>query len=315
MKILHDLDELAQHNPPDQKLVLTIGAYDGVHIAHRALIAGVVMRARELGGRAVVITFDPHPDLVLRPQSQLVLLTDLTDKTALISELSVDFLVIQPFTPDFTKLSPETFVEKLLGGGDVCEVHLGEDFRFGYKAQGTVERLREEGQARGFQVRTLASLEVDGQLVSSTAIRKLIAEGNVAQANRWLARAHSLKGVIVQGFQRGRILGFPTANMAVSTQFAVPSNGVYATVTTILSENVSRHSVTNIGVRPTFDNGVRSVETFIFDFDQDIYGQTIRVEFIQKLRDEQKFAGLDAIKAQLAQDVIQARAALGTAGR
>ncbi len=315
MEILHDLDELAQHNPPDQKLVLTIGAYDGVHIAHRALIAGVVMRARELGGRAVVITFDPHPDLVLRPQNHLVLLTDLADKTALISELGVDFLVIQPFTRDFIKLSPEIFVEKLLGGGDVCEVHLGEDFRFGYKAQGTVERLREVGQARGFQVRTLASLEVDDQIVSSTAIRKLIAEGNVIQANRWLARAHSLKGVIVQGFMRGRTLGFPTANMAVSAQFAVPSNGVYATVTTNLSENVSRHSVTNIGVRPTFDNGVRSVETFIFDFEQDIYGQTIRVEFIQKLRDEQKFAGLDAIKTQLAQDVTQARAALENAGR
>lgn len=310
MEILSNLDELAQHNPPDRKLVLTVGAFDGIHVAHRALIAGVVMRARELDGQAVVVTFDPHPDSVVKPGKTIALLTDVQEKQALVAELRADFLVIQPFTPEFAQLSAEHFVEKLLSGGDVREIHIGEDFVFGHKAQGNVARLREIGYERGFSVKALAPLEIDDRIVSSTLIRKLISEGNVEQANRLLGRTYSLKGPVVQGFKRGRTIGFPTANMVVGENFAVPSNGVYATITTIADETAPRPSVTNIGTRPTFDNGVRSIETYILDYEGDLYDKTIKVEFVQKLRDEQKFASVEAIKAQLAQDVLNAHTVL-----
>lgn len=315
MEILDSLDLLAQRNTSREKLVLTLGAFDGVHIAHRALIAGVVMRAREIGAHSVVVTFDPHPDLVVKPNKPLALLTDTVDKAALISELGADFLVVQPFTPEFSALSAEQFVQKLLDCGDIREIHIGEDFVFGYKAQGNVTRLYQMGNEHGFQVKALAPLEISEQVVSSSLIRRLIAEGNVEQANRLLARPYSVKGVVVQGFQRGRLIGFPTANIAVSESFAVPSNGVYATITTVIGENIPRPSATNIGVRPTFDNGARSVESYILDYEADLYGKMLRVEFIKKLRDERKFDGIEAIKAQLAQDVIEARAALSAVGR
>jgi riboflavin kinase/FMN adenylyltransferase len=315
LEILHELDEMTQHKQPNQKLVLTVGAYDGVHVAHRALIAGVVMRAHEIGARAVVITFDPHPDLVIHPDKPLMLLTGLEEKATLIAEVGADFLVMQPFTTVFAQLSPEAFVQKMLQGGTVQEIHVGEDFRFGYKAQGNVALLREIGHNYGFQVKALAPLEIDGQVISSTLIRKLIVEGDVEQAARWLARGHSLKGEVVHGAERGRLLGFPTANLEAGPSFVVPGNGVYATVTTLAGEATLRPSVTNIGTRPTFDNGLRSVETFLLDFSGDLYGQIIKVEFVKKLRDEQRFAGLDAIKAQLALDVEHARLTLVAAGR
>lgn len=315
METLDSLDALAQRNSSREKLVLTLGAFDGVHIAHRALIAGVTMRAREIGARSVVVTFDPHPDSVVKPNKPLALLTDTEDKAGLIAELGADFLVIQPFTPEFSSLTAEQFVQKLLDCGDICEIHIGEDFVFGYRAQGNVTRLYQMGHERNFQVKALAPLEISEQVVSSSLIRRLITEGNVEQASRLLARPYSVKGLVVQGFQRGRLIGFPTANITVSDKFAVPSNGVYATVTTVIGENVARPSATNIGVRPTFDNGARSVESYILDYQGDLYGKILRVEFIKKLRDERKFDGIEAIKTQLAQDVLDARAALAAVGR
>lgn len=301
-----------------QPMVLTIGAFDGLHVAHQALIAGAVMRSRELGVRAAVLSFDPHPDSVIRPDRPLIYLTDTDDKAALIAEVGADRLIIQPFNLEFARIPAEDFVNRLLELADIKEIHVGEDFVFGHKAQGNVVRLREMGHQKGFQVRSLAPLEVDNAVVSSSRIRSLLLEGDVARAARLLGRAHSLKGVVIHGNERGRLLGFPTANMAIPNRFAVPGNGVYATMTTLLDSEKNgpaRPSVTNIGTRPTFDNGERSVETFILDWTGDLYDQRIRVEFVQKLRDERKFSGLDEIKAQLARDVAAARSALATAGR
>lgn len=315
MELLRNLDELAGRSPRP-KLVLTIGAFDGVHVAHRALISGAVMAARELGVPAAVLSFDPHPDSVIRPDRPMIYLTDLEDKTALTAEIGADMLIIQSFTPEFARVLAEDFISRLLEVADLKEIHVGEDFVFGYKAQGNVVRLREMGHQHGFQVRSLAPLEVGAETVSSSRIRKLLQEGDVARAGRLLGRAHSLKGLVQHGHERGRLLGFPTANLAVPKHFAVPSHGVYATMTTFLDQaSPPRPSVTNIGTRPTFDNGERSVETFVLDWSGDLYDQPIRVEFVQKLRDERKFAGLDEIKAQLARDVEQARAALQAAGR
>ncbi len=316
MELLQNLEELAQNGR--QPMVVTIGAFDGVHVAHRALISGAVMRARELGVQTTVLTFDPHPDSVIHPDRPVIYLTDNEDKAALVAEIGADRLIIQPFTPEFARVTAEDFVNRFLELADIKEIHIGEDFAFGYKAQGNPVRLREMGHTLGFQVRSLAPLEVGSEVVSSSGIRRLLLDGDVTGAGRLLARPHSLKGIVIEGYQRGRLLGFPTANLAVPGRFAVPGNGVYATMTTFLDagkRGPAHPSVTNIGTRPTFDNGERSVETFVLDWSGDLYGQTIRVEFIEKLRDERKFAGLDEIKAQLTRDVEASRTALQAAGR
>ncbi|HEX2911403.1 MAG TPA: bifunctional riboflavin kinase/FAD synthetase, partial [Chloroflexia bacterium] len=290
---------------------------DGVHVAHRALISGAVMAAREHGVPAAVLSFDPHPDSVVRPDRPMIYLTDLDDKAALIKEIGADILIIQPFTPEFARIPAEDFVNSLLQLADIQEIHVGEDFAFGFKAQGNVARLREWGHQKGFKVKSLAPLEVDDEIVSSSRIRQLLQEGAVDRAGRLLGRPYSLKGVVIHGNERGRLLGFPTANMTTEARFAVPSNGVYATMTTFLDtepDGPPRPSVTNIGVRPTFDNGARSVETFVLDWSGDLYDQTIRVEFIEKLRDERKFSGIEEIKAQLGRDVENSRNVLAKFG-
>ncbi len=311
MEVLHDLNELNAANRPAEKIVLTIGAFDGVHIAHRALIAGAVMRARELDAKAIVLSFDPHPDTVVRPgHPPMIYLTDLEDKARLIDEIGADMLIVQPFTPEFARVSAGDFLDMLLRVADVREIQVGEDFVFGYKAQGNVNWLRQAGEKLGFAVKALAPLEIDNEVVSSTRIRRLLTAGAIEEANRLLNRPYSLKGIVIHGNERGRLLGFPTANLAVLPSFAVPGNGVYATKTTIYDmegEGQPRRSVTNVGVRPTFDNGERSVETFILDYTADLYDKIIRVEFIQRLRDERKFSGLDEIRDQLARDVEAAR--------
>jgi riboflavin kinase / FMN adenylyltransferase len=317
VELLRNLEDLGQSGSR-RAMVLTIGAFDGVHVAHQALISGAVMRARELGVEAVVLTFDPHPDSVIRPDRPFVYLTDNDDKALLVGEIGAYRLIIQPFTREFASSPPENFVSLLLELADIKEIHIGEDFKFGYKAQGNVVRLREWGHQKGFQVKSLAPLEVEGVAVSSSRIRQLLLDGEVAQAGRLLARSHSLKGNVVHSSHRGRLLGFPTANMSVSTRFAIPGDGVYATMTTFLDEgknSPARPSVTNVGKRPTFDNGERSIETYVLDWSGDLYNQNIRVEFVQKLRDERKFSGIEEIKAQLARDVTAARVALEAAGR
>ncbi len=316
METLHSLEEL-RGRATRPALVLTIGAFDGVHVAHRALISGAVVSARERGLLSAVMSFDPHPDTVIYPDRPMIYLTDYSDKADLVAEIGADQLIIQPFTTEFAAISAEDFVTNLLELADIKEIHVGEDFVFGAKARGNVSRLREMGFSRGFQVKSLAPLEVDSQIVSSSLIRQLLLEGNVRQAARLLGRAHSLKGPVIHGNERGRLLGFPTANQAIAANFAVPGHGVYATMTTFLAHSSAspRPSVTNIGTRPTFDNGERSVETFVLDWSDDLYDQPIRVEFIGKLRDERKFNGLEELKTQLAHDVEASREALHKAGR
>lgn len=231
MELLHDLYQLKQR---DEKLIITIGAFDGVHVAHRALIAGAVMRAREQGVKSAVISFNPHPDTVVRPNYPMIYLTTLEDKAELIAEIGADYLIIQPFTTDFMQLTPEQFVEWLITPANVTEIHVGEDFVFGHKASGNIIKLREMGKQRGFHVHSLAPLEVGNEIVSSTSIRKLLIAGYVDHVSRLLDRFHSVQGIVLHGAQRGRVIGFPTANIEIPSNFAIPGNGVYATITTIL---------------------------------------------------------------------------------
>jgi riboflavin kinase/FMN adenylyltransferase len=282
-------------------------------VAHRALIAGAVMRARELGVKAAVVSFDPHPDTVVRPDFPMIYLTSLEDKARLIAELGTDYLIIQPFTQEFRSLASEAFVDWLLNPAEILEIHIGEDFVFGHKAKGNAALLYEMGKSRGFHVHSLAPLEVDNAVVSSTRIRNLLLEGQAAQAARLLTRYHTVRGIVVKGAQRGRLLGFPTANIEVAPDFAIPGNGIYATIATIEAEGEwkPRLSATSIGVRPTFDNGPRSIETFILDFDGDLYGKYLQVEFVAKLRDEEKFSSVEALITQMNLDVEKARQILG----
>jgi len=316
--VLRDLKELVLPNSTKPKLVLTIGAFDGVHIAHRALISGAVMSAREQNAQAVVLSFDPHPDTVVRlDHPPMIYMTDLEDKAHLISEIGADKLIIHSFTPEFARFTAQDFLEMVLQTGEVIEIHVGEDFVFGYKAQGNVAWLRQAGHRHGFQVRALAPLEVDNAVVSSTRIRQMLSTGAVDSAARLLNRLYSLKGQVVHGNRRGHLIGFPTANLTIPGSFAIPGNGVYATLTTIYEvegEGKPRLSVTNIGVRPTFDSGERNIETFILDYSGDLYEKTVRVEFIQKLRDERKFSGIEAIREQLGHDVENARLVFGETG-
>ncbi len=318
MELLRNLDELSGPGRSREKVILSIGAFDGVHIAHRALISGAVMAARENGAQAVVLSFDPHPDTVVKPDHPpMIYLTDLEDKAHLIAEIGADKLIVHPFTPEFARVSAPDFINLLMRLMDVREIQVGEDFVFGHKAQGNVAWLRQVCSTYGFHVKALAPLEIDNEVVSSTRIRNLLSAGAVDKATRLLNRAYSLKGMVIHGNQRGRLLGFPTANLAVPANFAVPGNGVYATMTTIYGmegDSIARRSVTNVGVRPTFDNGERSVETFILDYSADLYDKILRVEFVKKLRDERKFAGLDEIKEQLGHDVENARQSLNDAG-
>ncbi len=314
LELLHSLEELdcAGSRP---EIVLVIGAFDGVHLAHQALIRGAVARARALDRPALVLSFNPHPDSVVRPDRPMIYLTDLEDKAALIAGLGVDSLIIQPFTFEFSQLTAEEFIELLLSAARLREIHVGTDFVFGHKAQGNVLRLREWGLTNGFEVHVMQELEIDGEPVSSSRIRRMLLEGYVEQAARLLGRRYSLKGQVIHGNARGRLLGFPTANMAVAPDFATPAHGVYASFTTFLdqADEGPHPSITNIGTRPTFDNGVRSVETFVLDWSGVLYGQAIRVEFVQKLRDERKFAGIDEIRAQLELDVAYCRQVLQAA--
>jgi riboflavin kinase/FMN adenylyltransferase len=312
LKLLNDLSELYQPGQNKERVVLTIGAFDGVHVAHRALIAGAVMRARELGVKSVVVSFNPHPDTVVKPDNKMIYLTSLEQKAALIEEIGADYLIIQPFTQEFRQLTAQEFVEWILQPAQIAEIHVGEDFVFGHKAQGNLAFLHHLGTQHGFHVSGLAPLEVGNEVVSSTRIRNLLLQGEVIQAARLLGRNHELSGPVVHGFQRGRLIGFPTANITVAPDFAIPGNGVYVTLAYIESDGdtTTRPSVTNIGVRPTFDNGARTIETHLLDFDGDLYDKTLRVEFLAKLRDERKFSGIDEIRAQLFKDVESGRAIL-----
>ncbi len=316
MKLLRDLEELAGSGLKREKVVLTIGAFDGVTIAHQTLISRAVSKAHQLGALSVVLSFDPHPDFIVSANpSPLFYLCDPEDKVQRISALGVDILIIQPFTLEFARRSAQGFVDQLFRLADIQEIHVGQDFVFGHRAQGNLAFLTQAGLELGFGVEPMAPLEIEDEPVRSTRIRQLLAEGKVKKASSLLGRYFSLKGEVIEGNKRGRLIGFPTANMAIPANFAVPANGVYATRTSILNsqgEGKPLLSITNVGVRPTFDNGERSVETFIFDFDEDIYYQIIRVEFIQRLRDERKFSGIEGIREQLGRDVREAREVLET---
>ena len=295
--------------------MVTIGAYDGVHLGHRAVIAQVRARAAELGAASVVVTFDRHPASVVRPESAPKLLTDPAQKLELLASTGVDATLVVPFDAAASTEAPADFVRRVLVGAlAVRGVIVGEDFHFGHKRGGSVALLREMSAQHDFEVvplRLVARADGFDEPVSSTAIRRALAGGDVKRAAAMLGRDHEVRGTVGQGDQRGRTIGFPTANVEIDPVTCLPADGVYA-ARVVLPDGSRHDAAVNLGRRPTFhDRAEHSLlEAHLLDFAGDLYGKRLRVSFAAFLRGERKFNGVDDLRAQLQHDIAHARAAL-----
>ena len=299
--------------------VLTIGFFDGVHLGHQRLIERAGVLAAERGAVAVAVTFWPHPSAILRPEAAPTLLTTLAEKLHLLGELGrLDATVVLPFDEALSHQSPEAFLDTIAAFCRPVALVEGPDFAMGHKRAGDLAFLREAGERRGFTVETYEE-RVGGERVSSTRIRTLLRAGEAEAATRLLGRPYSLSGEVVEGDKRGRLLGFPTANLQLDARTLLPANGVYAVRVRLPGETRATHAaVCNIGVRPTFGGEPRLiVEVHLLDAAMDLYGLGLAVEVVARLRDERRFAGVDELKAQIGADADRARALLAgdAAGR
>ncbi len=297
--------------------VLTVGNFDGLHLGHRALIAAVVARGRELGRPTALYTFDPHPRRVLFPDRAQPLLMTWDQLVAELGRLGIDFLVRERFTEAFAALSPDEFLRDVIAERlSPREVFVGRDFHFGKGRAGSGEMLAARGPQLGIRVSLLAQVRAGDSDVSSTRIRHALAGGDVADARLCLGRPYAVWGQVIEGERRGRTLGFPTANLAPDNEI-VPRNGVYATRVRLFDParpntlaDESLPAVTNIGTRPTFQAGRVSIETHLLDWSGDLYGRRLALAFHARIREEKRFSGPQELAAQIARDAEQARQVL-----
>jgi len=303
----------------DEGSVITIGMYDGVHLGHRTVIDQVRRRAAELGARSVVVTFDRHPMSVVRPESAPKLLTNLEQRLELLAATGVDATVVVSFNDEQSHETAVGFVERVIVGAlGARAVIVGSDFHFGHMRQGNVTLLREMGERHGFTAEPVTLVpRADGidEPVSSTAIRRALAGGEIDTANRMLGRPHEIRGTVIDGDKRGRTIGFPTANVAVADGMCIPADGVYAAV--YRRPDGSEHpAAVNIGRRPTFYNDAQHslIEAHLIDFTGDIYGEQAAVQFVAFIRSEKRFAGIDELKNQLVSDIARCLGALEARG-
>jgi riboflavin kinase / FMN adenylyltransferase len=298
------IEDLAKANV-QQETILTIGSFDGVHHGHQALIRGVVDRARSTGRLAGVVTFHPHPATVLAPGNAPRYLTTPGEKAALFERLGLDLLILLPFDRQVAAMPAADFMGRVAFYLRPRELWVGADFALGRNREGDVRSLRQLGEKLGYEIHEIPPIREDGRAISSSRIRELLRQGEVEEAGRLLGRYPTVSGEVVMGAQRGRGLGYPTANLKVRPERAVPANGVYAVYALLGTERYP--GVANVGVRPSFDNGERTVETHIFGFDQEIYGCDLVVEFVARLRDERRFSDIRELVEQMAQDSEKAR--------
>ncbi|HYJ86833.1 MAG TPA: bifunctional riboflavin kinase/FAD synthetase [Pyrinomonadaceae bacterium] len=298
MRLFHGTDNADIQRPT----VLTLGVFDGLHLGHQLIMRTVVERARALGAVPTVITFDPHPRAVLHPQSSPPLLQTLDQKVEGFGVLGIEQTIVIRFTEEFSKIPAEDFLrDVVMDRLHAREVYLGRGFAFGHKREGNVELLRQVSSELGFVAGEVPEVGLRGQRVSSSKIRQLLAQGKVNLARRMLGRPYGVEGRVERGNERGHTLGFPTANLHPQNR-VIPANGVYVTGTLI--DGQWRRSVTNVGTRPTFETGSEpSVETFVMNWSGDLYGDVIRVRFLYRLRNEQKFDSLESLKTQITRDV------------
>jgi riboflavin kinase / FMN adenylyltransferase len=314
--VMRVLRHLARQPQPLAATVLTLGNFDGVHLGHQAILRRAVERARAIGGRAVALTFEPHPLAVLVPERAPPIIQPLHDRLVALRDLGIDVTVLQRFTRRFAALDPEAFVRDfLLRHLEVRHVVVGYSVNFGRDRAGSAETLRALGAQLGFAVDVVGPVAAPGgapgEQVSSTQLRALLQQGDMVGAQRLLGRPYALRGRVVVGDRRGRTLGFPTANLHVRAGLLLPPDGVYAV--TVPLDGARHLGVLNIGVRPTFGGRRRTIEAHLLDFAGDLYRRWLVVEVRERLRGEASFDGPDALRAAIADDVARARRLLGAA--
>jgi len=309
MRLFHGTDNADIQRPT----VLTLGVFDGLHLGHQLIMQTVVERARAVGAVPTVITFDPHPRAVLHPESAPPLLQTFDQKIEAFGVLGIEQTIVIPFTKDFSTIRAADFLSDVVTDRlHAKEVYLGKGFAFGYNREGNIELLQRLGSELGFVAGEVPEVKLRGARVSSSKIRQLLAGGQVNLARRMLGRPYGVEGRVERGSERGHQLGFPTANLHAHNR-VIPRNGVYVTGTLI--EGQWRRSVTNVGLRPTFgDASEPSVETFVMNWDGDLYGDVVRVRFLFRLRDERKFSGIEQLKTQIGRDVERANSYFERAG-
>lgn len=296
-----------------QPTCVAIGSFDGVHLGHQALLRHMVDRAHENGMRAAALTFFPHPRRVLHTLPPRFYLTTLDERVRLLADLGIDLIITHPFDDEVRHIRAADFVDRLIETLSMKQLW-GGNFALGYQREGDVPFLRHQGELKGFTVETLSEpVRFDGEIVSSRRVRAALDAGEMGTVTGCLGRYFCVRGPVVKGDQRGRTIGFPTANVAVWDELLLPANGVYATRIQVGGERLT--AATNVGVRPTVDGMKLTVEAHILDFDADIYGEDVRLEFVRRVRPEMKFAGLDALKAQIAADVEAVRQIVPDEGR
>lgn len=301
MEVIRELDLL----PPLEHPVVALGNFDGVHLGHRAILKAAIDRAHAVGGKAFALTFDPLPAKVLSPQRAPQMLMTSEDKIELLRDSGLDGVLVLRFDLALSRLSPRDFVhDYLLVKLGVEAVVVGHSVSFGHKRAGNAAVMVELGREFGFETVVVGPVKVGGVEVSSTKVRELITAGDLPGAARLLGRCHFLSGKVIHGRERGRTIGFPTANLDSETE-CVPPDGVYAT--RVVLPDGAYPSITNIGMRPTFQETARSIEAHIFDFNRDIYDRGIKLEIIERVRPERKFESAEALKQQIATDLKRAK--------
>ncbi len=308
MKIYHNINEFT----PLKNAVVTIGTFDGVHIGHRKIISGIKELAAKTGGETVLLTFFPHPRMILHPEDEsLKLINTIGEKAELLEQLGIDHLIITPFSRDFSNQTPEEYIrEVLVNNIGTKKIVIGYDHRFGKDRQGGLNDLVKLGPLYGFEVVEIPEQDINDVAVSSTRIRSALLEGKIELANTFLGYPFYITGAVNRGDQVGRQIGFPTANIVIDEHYKlIPSDGIFAVKVKVAGEVYN--GMGYIGSRPTINGLTRNIEVNIFDFDKDIYNQPIRMEFLNFVRGDLKLSSLDELKAQIAKDKEQVKLLLG----
>jgi riboflavin kinase/FMN adenylyltransferase len=296
--------ELAKVRPQKETL-LTIGVFDGIHLGHQRLLTHLRDEARRKNWLSGVVTFKSHPKALLSSNNKLLWLSDLETRISLLKGLGIDVIVVLPFTSELSRLTARRFVQMLKDNLKMRGLIIGPDFALGRDREGDAEKLRFLSREMDFSVEVIPPVVLDGEVVSSSAIRQALAQGDMKKVEKLFGRPFSIDGKVVSGGGRGRTLGFPTANLDLKPEQALPSDGVYATIAHVGHELVP--SVTNIGIRPTFGGGKRLVETYIIDYEGDLLGQGLTIDLVDKIRDEKRFDAEEELKSQIGRDVEQSK--------
>ena len=295
MKIYQSLNEFK----PSRKTIVTLGTFDGVHLGHNVILDKICNIAKQENLESVLLTFFPHPRLIVSNDSEIKMLNTLAEKAKLLKQKGIQNFIIHPFDKLFSELSPREFVEKVLVKQlNIQKIIIGYDHKFGKNRAADFNDLIAFGKEYGFEVEEIPAKQVDEVSVSSTKIRNSLLEGNISLANAYLGYSYMLSGIVVKGNQLGRTIGFPTANILISEKYKlIPKNGVY--IVTAIVNNQTIFGMMNIGIKPTLGDNVPTIEVHLLDFSENIYGQEIQINVIERLRDEQKFESFEALKSQL----------------